>query len=240
MGELENSFLVLGLRADATWEQVVDAWRLLSKQNHPDTKIAGSEDYLKAEEVQKELNLSYERLKVHFGSCSSVAALQASCKNADEFFSAGFNASVSDSGGAGAAFSAAHFESEYARASAYADSSSEKYDLLRAVSILKNIANLGYSKAQFKLGHIYFDGILKDLAQAAYWWQRAAETGNLNAQFNLALLYERGWGISKDQTKAMQWFERAARSGDSEACVIVSKCGVNTFLRKTNYWFRGV
>lgn len=235
MGELDGYFRVLGLRSDASWGQVSDAWRTLSKINHPDTQEIGSAAQKEAEELQKQLNLAYEGLKSYFNDGSARAAL-ASCKNFNDFFNA-----APDPCGRTSAYSAAYMDTEYQRATALADSASPNYDLLKAISILKSIANLGHGNAQFRLGHIYFDGIVKDLSQAAYWWQRAAESGNINAQFNLALLYERGMGLTKDQSKAILWFERAARNGDVEAASIVNKNrGRAGFLKKPNYWFRGI
>lgn len=222
MGELDGYFRLLGLRSDASWGQVSDAWRTLSKINHPDTQEIGSAAQKEAEELQKQLNLAYEGLKSYFNDGSARAAL-ASCKNVNDLFSASVNVHAQEPYGRNSAFSAAYMDTEYQRATALADSASPNYDLLKAISILKSIAKLGHSNAQFRLGHIYFDGIVKDLSQAAYWWQRAAESGNINAQFNLALLYERGIGLTKDQSKAILWFERAARSGDVESASIVNK-----------------
>lgn len=239
MAELDNCFRVLGLRTDASWGQVADAWRNLSKQNHPDTKLVGSEEQRRAEEFQKQLNVAYERLKSHYNDGSVKDAIQANYKNADEFFSSSLNVHTSDPLGAKSAFSPDYMETEFQRASMLANSSGANYDLLKAVSMFKSIATLGHARAQFRLGHIYFDGIMKDLSQAAYWWQRSAESGYVNAQFNLALLYERGMGVQKDQAKSTLWFERAARSGDAEAANIVSSRG-KAFLKKPNYWFRGV
>lgn len=239
MAELDNCFRVLGLRTDASWGQVADAWRNLSKQHHPDTKLVGSEEQTRAEEYQKQLNMAYERLKSHYNEGSVKDVIQANYKNADDFFSSNFNVHMSDSFGQKSACSPDHMEAEFLRACQLANASAPNYDLLKAVSILKSIATLGHARAQFRLGHIYFDGIMKDLTQAAYWWQRSAESGYINAQFNLALLYERGLGITKDQSKAMLWFERAARCGDAEAASIVGSRG-KSFLKKPNYWFRGI
>lgn len=238
MGELDEYFRTLGLGSDASWSQVADAWRTLSKEHHPDTKECGSHDQLRAQEFQKQLNVAYERLKGYFNDGSARAVL-ASCKNFDEFFGTGFSANVGDSGAPNTTSYQLHMETEFNRACRLANANSANYDLAKAVSIFKSIAVLGHGNAQFRLGYIYFDGIMRDLTQAAYWWQRAAESGNVNGQFNLALLYERGLGIARDQAKARLWFERAARNGDREAAGIVSRLGAGTLLRKPNYWFRG-
>ncbi|NOT21749.1 MAG: sel1 repeat family protein [Nitrospiraceae bacterium] len=41
-----------------------------------------------------------------------------------------------------------------------------------------------------------------------------AEQGNVEAQFNLGLLYDQGRGLPKDKTAALRWYRRAAMQGD--------------------------
>ncbi len=41
-----------------------------------------------------------------------------------------------------------------------------------------------------------------------------AEQGNIEAQFNLGLLYDQGRGLPKDKTAALRWYRRAAVQGD--------------------------
>jgi TPR repeat protein len=51
-----------------------------------------------------------------------------------------------------------------------------------------------------------------ELAEAGIWWQRAAEAGNVEAMFNLGVLFKDG-----DPGKAIMWWTRAAAAGHSEA-----------------------
>jgi TPR repeat protein len=49
------------------------------------------------------------------------------------------------------------------------------------------------------------------------WWRKAADQGNVLAQVNLGLLYERGRGIPQDYERAHMWFNLAAsRAEDAE------------------------
>ena len=41
-----------------------------------------------------------------------------------------------------------------------------------------------------------------------------AEQGNVEAQFNLGLLYDQGRGLPKDKQEALRWYRRAAIQGD--------------------------
>jgi TPR repeat protein len=60
-------------------------------------------------------------------------------------------------------------------------------------------AEQGDSSSQFALGFLYFDGksIPRDLAQAAYWFKKAAEQGHARAQYNLATCYGRPMGSGR-------------------------------------------
>lgn len=61
----------------------------------------------------------------------------------------------------------------------------------------------------------------KDSVAAALWWQRAAEQGHADAQFQLARLYVYGEGVATDKNKSAQWLEKAAGQGNAEAQYIL-------------------
>ena len=44
-----------------------------------------------------------------------------------------------------------------------------------------------------------------------------AEQGGVNAQFNLAFMYEDGQGVPQDYKQAVKWFTKAAEQGDANA-----------------------
>jgi TPR repeat protein len=49
-------------------------------------------------------------------------------------------------------------------------------------------------------------------------WQREAEKGDADAQYNLAYLYENGLeGLPKDEAKALELYQQAADKGHSAA-----------------------
>lgn len=52
---------------------------------------------------------------------------------------------------------------------------------------------------------------------AMRWYQRAAESGNAQAQYLLGLRYERGIDTASDTARAAQWYARAAAQGHAEA-----------------------
>ena len=56
-----------------------------------------------------------------------------------------------------------------------------------------------------------------DYARARRIFARLADDGNINAQFNLAIMYERGLGVRSDIIRAIDLFKKAARQGDKVA-----------------------
>ena len=56
-----------------------------------------------------------------------------------------------------------------------------------------------------------------DLPLAVKEFRAAAEAGNADAQFNMALMYERGIGVSKDEQEAVVWYQKSAKQDNSNA-----------------------
>jgi TPR repeat protein len=44
---------------------------------------------------------------------------------------------------------------------------------------------------------------------AAYWFKKAANQGNADAQYNLGVCYENGHGVKKDLQKAKFWKDKS-------------------------------
>jgi TPR repeat protein len=57
----------------------------------------------------------------------------------------------------------------------------------------------------------------KDLAKAAYWYRRAADKGNADAQTILALMYAEGRGVELNALEAARWYRKAAEAGNMQA-----------------------
>ena len=56
-----------------------------------------------------------------------------------------------------------------------------------------------------------------DINEAVEWWQKAAEQGLAEAQFNLGNCYYWGEGVAKDNEKALKWYQKAAAQGNEDA-----------------------
>jgi len=56
-------------------------------------------------------------------------------------------------------------------------------------------------------------GIKQDQEQAAYWYEKAAQQGHVEAQFYLGRLYATGQGVRRDEEQALRWIRAAASQG---------------------------
>ena len=80
-------------------------------------------------------------------------------------------------------------------------------------------AQAGSVREQFQLGlaFCFGKGVSRDGAEAAKWFNRAAEQGLAEAQFNLGQVYNQGKGVAPDDAEAAKWYRRAAEQGLAEA-----------------------
>ena len=61
------------------------------------------------------------------------------------------------------------------------------------------------------------DGVEQDPAKAVYWYQKAVDQGDKDAQFNLAIMYENGTGVTRSYKKAFALYLQSAEQGDMDA-----------------------
>ena len=60
-------------------------------------------------------------------------------------------------------------------------------------------------------------GVPQDHAEAAKWFRKAADQGDVDTQFNLGAMYVNGEGVPQDHAEAVKWFRKAADQGDADA-----------------------
>ncbi|WP_275788371.1 peptidoglycan-binding protein [Pararhizobium gei] len=84
---------------------------------------------------------------------------------------------------------------------------------------LADAARKGDPLAMFEVGAIYTEGrgVKANFAEAAKWYQRAADAGVIPAEYRLASLYEKGTGVGRDLKKARALYEKAAEKGNASA-----------------------
>lgn len=99
-----------------------------------------------------------------------------------------------------------------------------------AVKNYKNAAKYGSVRAQKRLAEIYKNGILgvsKNQKESFKWYLIAAESGDYDAAFYVALSYANGDGIEKNYTEAVRWYKIAADKGSSSAMNNMAICYEN-------------
>ncbi len=111
-------------------------------------------------------------------------------------------------------------ETDYSLSDAEGINDDKKYGLtlkerqLLGKTQLKNAdkAEQGDPKAQNVMGTYYEsgNGIEKDYGKAIYWYRKSAEQGNSNAQYHLAVLFNKA---ENNPLKAYYWFEVAKLCG---------------------------
>ena len=61
------------------------------------------------------------------------------------------------------------------------------------------------------------NGVSENDATAAKWYTKAAEQGNVDAQYNLGNLYRFGDGVAQNDATALKWYTKAAEQGAAGA-----------------------
>lgn len=98
----------------------------------------------------------------------------------------------------------------------------KKGDWAKALEILKPIAEADNSQsavAQERLAHMYErgNGVPKDLAMAAKYFQKAAAGGDATAAAHLGRFYRLGLGLPKNGVEASRWSIKGASQGNAVA-----------------------
>jgi len=81
-------------------------------------------------------------------------------------------------------------------------------------------ANSGDAASQVQVGECYASGqaVTRDLKQAAEWYRKAADKGDIDGEVHLAALFrDGGKNFPRDMLQAAQWYRKAAEQGDVTA-----------------------
>ncbi len=73
--------------------------------------------------------------------------------------------------------------------------------------------------AQSYLGEMYYDGkgVAQNHVTAFRWYRRAADKGEVHAQFRLGWMYSRGEGTLENPKESLKWYKLAAEQGNAAA-----------------------
>ena len=100
-------------------------------------------------------------------------------------------------------------------------------DIDKSLALLQQAADLKDPDAQNALGMLYTYGEMglpKNESTANEWFLKAAEQGNMEAQFNLAASYKYGSGTNVDMEKALFWYRKAAEQNHPMALNTLGSC----------------
>lgn len=88
-------------------------------------------------------------------------------------------------------------------------------DALPDLPVILAKAEKGDTVSQNHLGVTY--SFMKDYKNAAKWFLKAAEQGDVFAQYQIGTFYSEGLGLEQDHDKATAYFYEAAKKGDLKA-----------------------
>lgn len=99
-----------------------------------------------------------------------------------------------------------------------------KGDFKAAYDAWLPLAEAGDAVAQNSLGALYDHGlgVPEDNAEAARWYEMAAQQGMPLAMRNLGNQYATGHGVTYDINLAQQWYEKAAALGDQQSAALLA------------------
>lgn len=99
-----------------------------------------------------------------------------------------------------------------------------KGDFKAAYDAWLPLAEAGDAVAQNSLGALYDHGlgVTEDNAEAARWYEMAAQQGLPLAMRNLGNQYATGHGVAFDLELAKQWYEKGAAAGDQQSAALLN------------------
>jgi len=105
------------------------------------------------------------------------------------------------------------------------------------------LAEQGVAYAQNQLGLQFLQQQPENYPDAVNWFNKAAQQGEQQAQYNLGLLYLQGKGVEQNYAIAKQWFQRAALQGLQVAQYNLAMLyrygyGLETDYPQAFLWFR--
>ncbi len=109
---------------------------------------------------------------------------------------------------------------QYRLAKLYESGTGVAKDPVTARELIERAARGGNRIAMHDLGNYYASGqggLDPNISEALDWFEKAAERGVVDSQFNVAFLREGNQGVAADIETALFWYHVAARQGDQGA-----------------------
>ncbi|CAG8531169.1 16240_t:CDS:2 [Dentiscutata heterogama] len=113
----------------------------------------------------------------------------------------------------------------------YFDSIGIEEDLRKSFSLFLTASKMDYSIAQDLLADCYNYGFgtSKNEELSFMWYQKAIESGSVNAENGLGACYRTGFGIKKDKSKTALHYKNAAKKGNCTAMFYLAWCYEKAF-----------
>jgi len=108
------------------------------------------------------------------------------------------------------------------------------------------MAEGGNPQAQKIMGDIRYRGWGKiipiDNKEALRWYKKAGSAGDINAKYNVGVMYEHGNGVPEDFEKAYKWYYSAAQKGHMAAQLNIANmyskgAGIKQDYREAAKWY---
>jgi TPR repeat protein len=145
-----------------------------------------------------------------------------------------------------------HAEAQCELGTAYKLGLGVQQDVKEAMRLYTLSADQGCGDACYNLAVMLrealprFPGSNMETAQVAgmvpYYFKRAAEAGVLNANHNVGMCYQEGYGCDMDMSMAVKWFRRGAERGDTKAMlnlgiILMQGVMVESDPQEAELWF---
>lgn len=89
------------------------------------------------------------------------------------------------------------------------------------------LAQTGYTRAQFFVARNFHIGGATDYKKASYWYAKAAKKGHCIALNNLGDMYENGHGVTQDYNKAIELYQKSLKTN----CKVAAFSLANVYFR---------
>ena len=81
-------------------------------------------------------------------------------------------------------------------------------------------AERGNSEFFLSYGEVFYLGLFgceEDINKALYWFKKAAQNNNSEAQYNIGMIYLNGEGVKRNHNVAKKWFEKSSLQNHYES-----------------------
>lgn len=110
-------------------------------------------------------------------------------------------------------------QAQFALGLAYINGSGVPKDRKAGQEWFEKAAAQNHAGAIYNLGVIAIDADIQDFRKAADLFRRAADLGDMDAAYGLAVLYREGTGVPRDRAESVKWLRRAAEERHIAAMV---------------------